>query len=270
MTYIPQVEAKISRAIELIGELDVVCNRYINVQDFYIEQILVEPNKWDLVLRMHENPPLRLGILVGDVVHNLRSSLDIGLYHYLRVANPDSFSGLSNWALRGINFPIYDSDEDFSREKWHGGMAEAQLLLDLREVQPFRNLELFESVTENTNIIESSPLWQLQRLWNTDKHRGINLVVGGLDMLALGLEEGQESIWIQRDAPPWIDGSKIFTLEVKSGAEVPTLNLSETFAIGLESDVKPLQIYPIVSKLQAFLGKTQHCHWVLQRWFEYR
>lgn len=270
MTYIPQVEAKISRAKELIGELDVACKRYINAQDFYIDQILVEPNKWDLVLHMHENPPLRLGILVGDVVHNLRSSLDIGLFHYLREANPDGFSRLTNGALRGINFPIFESESDFSSERWHGGMAEARLLLDLRKEQPFRNLELFESVSEHRNIIESSPLWQLQRLWNTDKHRGINLVVGGLDMLALGLEAGQEPIWIPRDAPPWRDGSKIFTVEVKSGTEVPSLNLSETFAIGLESDVRPLRIYPIVSKLQAFLGKTQHCHWVLQRWFEYR
>ena len=270
MTYIPQVDAKIKRAIELIEELDILCKTYLNAPNFYIDKQSVEPNKWDLVLRMHENPPLKLGILVGDIVHNIRSSLDIGLFHYLREASPVTFSGLSNWALRGINFPIFDSEKDFSSEKWHCGLAEAQLLIELREVQPFRNLELFEDETEHRNIIESSPLWQLHSLWNTDKHRGINLVVGGLDMLALGLDEGQESIWMQRDTPPWRDGSKIYTVEIKSGAEVPTLNLSETFAIGLESDVRPLQIYPIVSKLQALLGKTHHCHWILQRWFENR
>lgn len=270
MTYIPEVDAKIKRAIELIDELDVLCKAYINAQNFYIDKQSLEPNKWDLVLRMHENPPLKLGILVGDIVHNIRSSLDIGLFHYLREATPDSFSRLSNWALKGINFPIFDSEVDFSGDKWHGGIAEAQLLLDLREVQPFRNLELFESVSEHRNIIETSPLWQLHTLWNTDKHRGINLVVGGLNMLALGLDEGQESIWTQKDAPPWRDGSKIYTVEIKSGADVPTLNLSETFSIGLESDVRPLQIYPIVEKLQGLLGTTNHCHWVLQRWFEHR
>jgi hypothetical protein len=270
VTYIPQVEAKLSRAIELLDGLDVLCKTYLNLPNFYIDKQLVERNKWDLVLRMHENPPLKLGILVGDIVHNMRSSLDIGLFHYLREANPDGFSGLSNWALRGINFPIFDSEVDFSSDKWHGGLAEAQLLFDLREVQPFRNLELFESVAEHRNIVETSPLWQLHTLWNTDKHRGINLVVGGLDLLALGLDAGQQSVWTQKDAPPWRDGSKLYTVEIKSGAEVPTLNLSETFAIGLESDVRPLQIYPIVSKLQALLGITQHCHWILQRWFENR
>lgn len=270
MTYIPQVDAKIKRAIELISELDVLCKAYINAQNFYIDKELVEPNKWNLVLRMNETPPLRFGILVGDIVHNLRSSLDIGLFHYLREANPDGFSRLSKSALRGINFPIIESVKGFSSKKWHGGLAEAQLLIDLREVQPFRNLVLFESEIEHRDIIESSPLWHLHRLWNADKHRGINLVVGGLDMLALGLDVGQESIWIQRDPPPWRDGSMIFTVEVKSSSEVPTLNLSETFAIGLESDIRPLHIYPIVSKLQALLGKTTHCHWVLQRWFEHR
>lgn len=270
MTYIPQVDAKIKRAIELIDELDVLCKAYINVQNFYVDKELVQLNKWNLILRMNETPPLRFGILVGEVVHNLRSSLDIGLFHYLQAASPDGFSRLDNRALRGINFPIFDSEEWFLRTGWHGGLADSQLLLDLREVQPFQNLELFDANIEPRNIIESSPIWHLQKLWNADKHRGINLVLGGLDMLSLGLNAGQEAIWIQRDPPPWSDGSLIFTVEVRSTSEVPTLNLSETFAIGLESDVRPLQIYPIVSKLQALLGKTQHCHWVLQRWIEYR
>jgi hypothetical protein len=126
VTYIPQVDAKIKRAIELIDELDILCKTYLNAPNFYIDKQLVEPNKWDLVLGMHEKPPLKLGILVGEIVHNIRSSLDIGLFHYLREASPDSFSGLSNWALRGINFPIFDSEKDFSSEKWHCGLAEAQ------------------------------------------------------------------------------------------------------------------------------------------------
>jgi hypothetical protein len=270
VSFIPQVSAKLQRAIELIDELDALCTTYINSQNFHIEKVLVGPNKWNLVLRMNEVLPLSFGVFVGDVVHNLRSSLDIGLFHYLRETNPNGFAVLEPRALRGINFPVFETEEGYQSTRWHGGLADEQLLLDLREVQPFHNFELIESEDDARNFLESSPLLQLQKLWIADKHRGINLVLGGLDMLALGLDFRQESAWIQRDAPPWRDGSTLFTLEIKSSVEIPVLNLSETFALGLESDVKPLQIYPIVSKLQALLGTTQHCHWVLQRWHQHR
>ncbi len=270
MNYIPQVGAKLQRAIELIDELDTLCTAYLDPQNFCVEKVLVGPNSWNLVLRMNEVPPLSFGVFVGDVVHNLRSSLDIGLFHYLRDANQNGFAVLEPRALRGISFPIFESEEGYQSARWHGGLADEQLILDLREVQPFHNMEFVESEDEGRNFVESSPLLQLQKLWNTDKHRGINLVLGGLDMLALGLDVGQESVWIQKDAPPWRNGSTIFTLELKSGVEIPTLNLSETFALGLENDVKPLQIYPIVTKLQALAGITQHCHWVLQRWYQNR
>jgi hypothetical protein len=266
----PQVNAKVKRAVELIGELDVLCKQYLGSEDFHIVKENVAPNKWDLVLRMNEAPPMLLGILVGDIVHNLRSSLDIAMFHYLREANFEDFSRLSEWSLSRIKFPIFNSENDFSDKKWHGGLAEPQLLLDLREVQPFRFLEFLENDSNPKNVIESSPLWQLHNLWNSDKHRGINLVVGGLDMLMLGLEPGQKSLWMPKDPPPWGDGSLIFSVEVQSDQEVPALNLSETFAIGLESDIEPLKIYPVVSKLQALLGKTEHCHWILKSWFDHR
>lgn len=270
MNLTSQVDAKIKRAMSLIDELEGLCKEYINSEYFRIDRVPVGTNEWDLILRVDESPPLILGILVGDIVHNLRSSLDIGLFHYLREANPRSFSNLDNKTLNAIKFPIFNSSARFSHTTWHAGLADEQLVLDLREVQPFRFLDYAESDTEHLKIIESSPLWQLHGLWNADKHRGINLVVGGLNMLALGLNPGQESVWVQKDLPPWRNGSVIFTLSVKSDQEVPILNLSEAFAIGLESDIRPLQIYPIVSKLQALLGKTEYCHWILQRWFQHR
>ncbi len=270
MNFIPQVSAKIQRAVQLIETLDTLSNAYLDAQNIFLDKKMVSSNRWDIVLRITEEPSLEYGVLVGDVVHNLRSSLDLGIFHYLRVANPDGFAELKQGAISGIKFPIFDTLKGYSSTRWHGGLADEQLLIDLSELQPFRNIEFLESEVERQNFIDSSPLWQLQTLWNADKHRGINLVLGGLNMLALGLGDGEESVWIQRDTPPWKNGSRIFTIEVRSELDVSTLNISENFALGLESDIKPLQIYPIVSKLQAFLSATQHAHWVLKRWFEYR
>jgi hypothetical protein len=186
------------------------------------------------------------------------------------MANPQGFSRLDNWSLQQIKFPIFDSAKRFEGKKWHAGLADEKLLDDLRAVQPFRLQDFADSGSELQKVIESSPLWQLNHLWNLDKHRGINLVIGGLNLLMLGLEEGQHSRWVQQAAPPWSDGSVIFKLEVESENEISNLNLSEEFAIGLLDDVRPLNVYPVVSKLEALLGMTTHCHWVLKRWFEYR
>jgi hypothetical protein len=266
----PQVQAKLKRATQLITELKNECTEFLNPKDFYIERVPLDSNKWDLILRMNERVPLDMGILVGDIVHNLMSSLDIALFYYLGESNPIGFSALKDWQLRKINFPIFKDESKFDESKWHGGLAEEQLLKDLYELQPFRSLEFAESEDEWPRYLATSPLWAMQELWNTDKHRGINLVIGGIDMLMLGLDRGQESVWIQRDAPPWSDGSRIYTVEVKSGSEVPILNLSDTFVIGLEGDVRPLQVYQVADKLKALYGRVEYCHWVLSRWFDYR
>lgn len=270
VNFIPQVCAKIQRAAQLIETLDALCIAFLDAQNIYLDKVVAGRNKWDLVLRMTDDPPLDFGVLVGDVVHNLRSSLDIGIFHYLRDAYPESFAKLDSRALTRIKFPIFDSAKGYSSTRWHGGLANEQLLIDLIEVQPFRNIEFLDSEVERQNFVKSSPLWQLQTLWNTDKHRGISVVLGGLNMLALGLDVGEDSIWTQRDTPPWRNGSTIFTIEVRSESDITNLNISENFALGLESDVQPLQIYPIVSKLQALLSATQHAHWVLKRWNDYR
>jgi hypothetical protein len=266
----PQTQAKLERARALIVLLDEKCKAYIHSDNFRVERIPIAPNEWDLYLRLHEAPPLEFGVLIGDIVHNLMSSLDIAFFHYLRESNPESFSVLSERELTRIHFPVFDSEEYFVKTGWHGNLAEPQLLVDLREVQPFRNLEFAESKMEEIRIIQTTPLMELLRLWNADKHRGVNVVVGGLDMLMLGLEEGQKSIWTLRDSPPWQDGSKIYTVKVDTDSIIPDLNLSETFAIGLESDVKPLQIYPIISKLEALFSQTEYCHFILKRWFSNR
>ncbi len=265
-----QVQAKLKRATQLIAELKNECAEFLNPKDFYIERVPVDSNKWDLILRMNEHVPLNMGILVGDIVHNLMSSLDIALFYYLDKSNPVGFSNLKEGQLRKINFPIFKDDLKFHESKWHGGLAEEQLLKDLYELQPFRSLEYAESEDEKPRYLATSPLWEMQELWNADKHRGINLVIGGINMVMLALEHGEESVWIQRDAPPWSDGSRIYTVEVKSGSEVPILNLTDTFAIGLEEDVRPLNVYPVANKLKALYGHVKHCHWVLSRWFDHR
>ncbi len=270
MNFIPEVEAKIARAKSLIEELDDRCIMFLNSSSFRVEREQLSSREWNLILRMDESTPLLLGVLVGDVVHNLRSSLDIAFNYFLEKANPTDFALLDNWSLQQIKFPIFDSVKHFEGKKWHAGLADETLLNDLREVQPFNFQDFADSNSERKKVIESSPLWQLHHLWNLDKHRGINLVVGGLNLLMLGLEVGQHSRWIQQEAPPWLDGSVIFKLEVESENEISNLNLSEEFAIGLIDDVRPLNVYPVASKLEALLGKTVHCHWLLQRWFEYK
>jgi len=270
MEYLPQVKAKLHRAVSLIEQLKVEIDVHLHSENFFIEKDLAGTDTWQLTVRMRTQPPMELGVMVGEVIHDLRSSLDIALSSYLEIAFPNEFERLKPRVRNKIKFPVADTEASYLDTKWHANLGDDQLLQDLRTVQPFQNLQYAEADVDKEIYLSANPLHQLQQLWNKDKHRGINLVVGGLHMLMLGLDAGQESEWKLLDRQPWVDGSKAFLIRVKSESAVLDLNLTESFAIGLESDIRPLNIYPVVDKLKALYGHVEHCHWVLSRWFEYR
>ena len=68
---------KIQRAEEHIAQLDAEVQSFLNTEPYRVER---EPDpKTERVILYARNvkqPPVRFGIIVGDVLHNLRSSLD--------------------------------------------------------------------------------------------------------------------------------------------------------------------------------------------------
>lgn len=270
MQYLPEVQAKLQRADVLIGELRQGLAAFLDSDNFFVEKVKIEENVWELIVRMNSQPPLVHGVMAGEVVHNLRSSLDIGLFLLLESAVPIKFDELSEEEKKNICFPVFDVEVKYRKSVWSAKLADEQLINDLTSVQPFKNLEFATNEIEKQLMIDTTPLKELHSLWNLDKHRGVHLVVGGLDMLALGLGADELAEWKVIDPPPWKDGSKPFRITYTNEQPPSNLNLSENFAIGLVSDVTPLHVYSVVDKLSALKSQVEYCHFILQRWYESR
>lgn len=106
-----------------------------------------------------KSPPLRVGVLVGDIVHNLRSALDQVAWQLARLSKPKKSPP------RGTYFPICatqkTSDSKTTQDKQRG--INARYVKVIRSVQPFASGA-------------HGPLLLLSTLSIRDKHRVINVV----------------------------------------------------------------------------------------------
>jgi hypothetical protein len=104
-------------------------------------------------------PPTLLGVIVGDCLHNLRSSLD-HLVWQLVEANPPHHGTVNN------QFPIYRLESDFhSNAGRRLAGVPANAIEDIKRLQPYMV----------GNSYKFHPLWQLNELVNVDKHRTLML-----------------------------------------------------------------------------------------------
>jgi hypothetical protein len=134
-----------------------------------------------------EAPIPEWGVVIDDIVHNLRSALD-HLVWQLTLAEghvpPPTVSG--KW--RRITFPIFVTDP---RRKDSSGNAipwrveppdslwgiNPSLGAEFEDLQPFKRKEDSTLIQVGMGNPAYSPLAILHDLWNIDKHRHINLAV---------------------------------------------------------------------------------------------
>lgn len=73
------VKLKVARAAEHLDVLRVECSAYLDSRPYELvrkPQLEGEDSEDLLFWKVHHLPPLRLSVLLGDLLHNLRSSLD--------------------------------------------------------------------------------------------------------------------------------------------------------------------------------------------------
>lgn len=119
-----------------------------------------DTGRWEWVERfqVHEAPPLRFGVILGDCIHNLRCALDHTIW---QVTSLDG--GAPN---RGTQFPIASgSESQFEKmaKTRIGGLSPEHREL-VKRVQPYH-------LGQNA---AAHPLAVLADLSNTDKHRIVN------------------------------------------------------------------------------------------------
>jgi hypothetical protein len=154
-----------------------------------------DPYSRDRIYRMEIGRPLpaiEWGVVVGDVIHNLRSGLD-HLAYALCLANAPTEE-----PPNGTEFPIFAAEDGFDRRDRGGGLykirgmaSEAQEAI--RALQPYLH----------GNAAESQSLWLLQKMSNIDKHRYLHLTVIGYPMISFFVDPDVEI------TPAWSDDHSI-------------------------------------------------------------
>jgi hypothetical protein len=159
MARITGINAKIARAREHLNTLEDETQRFFK-PDSYIVAHEIEPESRDQIWRLKSDlpeVPIRISIIVGDVLYNLRSALD-HLAWQLVLANGDTPD-------RRTAFPILRDPSHYYtrqvRDKIRGMSPEAKT--SINSLQPCNG--------------GYSALWDLAELSDVDKHRHLNIVV---------------------------------------------------------------------------------------------
>jgi hypothetical protein len=150
---IDDIRSKVERAGEHVADLKSEIGRFFATEP-YARAIKDDPQTGERVcyLSVCKDVPLRVSIIAGDAIHNIRSALDYLAYQLVRVGSgsPGPFAS--------VYFPISESAlelEDAIQRKLKGARPEAKDAI--RAVKPYKG--------------GNWPLWHLHRLNIIDKHR---------------------------------------------------------------------------------------------------
>jgi hypothetical protein len=175
------IHAKLDRAEEHLNVLDSLIGFYFAEEPYRISaEEWTEGDYWHYATYLHVTnfPPDHIwGPIIGDAVHNLRSALDHLAWNLAtdqaRVNTP-----------RGIEFPVILDNPDENAEA--GGKLRRLLSLLRPETHA-----LIDGAQPYKTGDSHHPLWLLQALWNTDKHRTLH-TTGFAYILADDLSDSSE------------------------------------------------------------------------------
>lgn len=152
-------QLRLDRAAHHLQHFEDEALRWLGSNPYSISRELdAEHDKYLLKVHILKPPPGQLGVIIGDVLHNLRSALD-NLAYELAIAHTGD--PLPNDIAEYSEFPIFKKPmTDKQREQKIGGThPDAQTLINM--LQPYQQGDKFNR----------HPLWALRQLSNIDKHR---------------------------------------------------------------------------------------------------
>jgi hypothetical protein len=147
------VKAKLDRSAVHLQSVQDAIVEYLNSCPGSIKcEYNVDAGSFTL-LESPPSPTMMLAVLVGDAIHNLRSSLDLLAYELAR--NPGRWT-----CMPVLGKPPTDKRGNLVPIKVSGGVEDAVLNV-ITENQPFQLGEKYGNHW----------LWVLDEMWNCDKHR---------------------------------------------------------------------------------------------------
>ena len=195
---------KLAHAATHIDLLAKVCNAYrAQVPQHVDSEPTDEAGRTAYRLYVDVPIPVEISLIVGDVLHNLRSALDT--LAFALVVNDDAAGrALTEEEERSCSFPIYDEPsgfEDFFEKHGHRRAIMAQSMRDaLRIAQPFYGLEYVQNLGHAGNLSHAEespfhPLSTLALMSNHDKHRRLPVIALWPDIVHWGSDEPSSGRW---------------------------------------------------------------------------
>jgi hypothetical protein len=161
------IAEKLKRANQNIQNLKAEIDTFLQRGDY---PVLPHPDRetWQEAVDYHRNKriPIRFGVLAGEIVHHLRSSLDHVIWHF---SDGKSRSDDPN----GLEFPIFEVEPDptdknalrrYNRKVQ--GITNTQVLTWIKEMQPYN---AWPDVSDDALLI-------VHNMDRFDKHRELAIV----------------------------------------------------------------------------------------------
>lgn len=211
----------------------------------------VDPRKKLLWVEALDQPPAELSLIVGDCLHNLRSSLDNLMLELAMVYK----RGRVSKSIEGDSqFPILTTDiakdpEVFQKFKRMTRGIDPLAKTVIEGLQPYKRGERFAT---------NDPLWKLNELYNTDKHRLPHVVLLGTAYLSFWVPAGPGADEVETSFNPIEDRAPIARYRAvdDTGAEVD-MNLNPTFDVAFgqraPKQVQAISVSRVLSGIHAHI-----------------
>lgn len=147
------IRVKVERAKKHFGEVEIARDTFLSTEPYGFEsKINPQTGYEDFYITRIQDPPVEIGLVAGDVIHNLRSALD-HLAWQLVLANGQTPSV-------STCFPIFDSAERFQTMDARKVRGMSQSAIDaIGATKPYKD--------------GADALWCLHKLDIADKHHAL-------------------------------------------------------------------------------------------------
>lgn len=162
--YVAMARSRLDHACHRLNELMHACSRYLASTPFIVErELFVNHDAIPCVrfrYRVTALPPVVLGLLAGEVVHQLRATLD-NLAWALGQVYPSPNKKAKNEKLA---FPVAESEEKYQK------LLDNSAYLGIRDFPNEAQSVLLDAQSFRRSL-HGPDLWVLHQLWNADKHK---------------------------------------------------------------------------------------------------
>jgi hypothetical protein len=163
VNYVDMANERLNHACVRMNELMLTCSQYLESEPIHIEREMFDLDDLPCVrfrFRVSALPPRRLGLLAGEVIHQLRATLD-NLVWALGQVHPSPNTKAKNGKLA---FPVAATQQTFEKmlaEPNYMGILDfpAAAQSAIADAQSFKR------------VLDGPNLEVLHRLWNVDKHK---------------------------------------------------------------------------------------------------